>query len=37
MSALTDLLGRELGPTDWLVVDQARIDEFARTGSTWIH
>ena len=39
MSALTDLLGRELGPTDWLVVDQARIDEFARATDDpqWIH
>ena len=39
MSALTDLIGRELGPTDWLVVDQARIDEFARATDDpqWIH
>jgi acyl dehydratase len=31
--------GTELGPTDWLVVDQARVDQFA--GATddhqWIH
>ena len=30
MSAFTELIGQELGPTDWLEVDQARIDEFAR-------
>ena len=39
MSALTDLIGQELGPTEWLVVDQARIDEFARATDDpqWIH
>jgi len=39
MSAFTDLIGRELGPTDWLTVDQARIDEFARATDDpqWIH
>ena len=36
---LKDHVGAELGPTDWVVVDQARIDEFARaTGDDqWIH
>jgi acyl dehydratase len=39
MSALTDLVGQELGPTDWFAVDQARIDEFARATDDpqWIH
>jgi len=39
MSALTELIGREQGPTDWLVVAQARIDEFARATDDpqWIH
>lgn len=39
MSALQELIGMELGPTDWLEVDQARIDEFASaTGDPqWIH
>ncbi len=39
MSAFTDLIGRELGPTEWLTVDQARIDEFARATDDpqWIH
>jgi acyl dehydratase len=39
---LTDLrneVGREIGTSDWLVVDQARIDQFAlATGDhQWIH
>ena len=39
MSVFTDLIGRELGPTEWLTVDQARIDEFARATDDpqWIH
>ena len=39
MSAFTDMIGRELGPTEWLTVDQARIDEFARATDDpqWIH
>ena len=39
MSALGDLIGRELGPTEWLEVDQARIDSFAETTGDhqWIH
>ncbi|HET8812074.1 MAG TPA: MaoC family dehydratase [Gaiella sp.] len=39
MSAFTELIGQELGPTDWLEVDQARIDEFARATNDpqWIH
>ena len=39
MSAFTELIGRELGPTEWFVVDQARIDEFARATDDpqWIH
>ena len=39
MSAFTELVGRELGPTDWLEVDQERIDTFARAtdDQQWIH
>jgi acyl dehydratase len=39
VSAFTDLVGRELGPTDWLEVDQERIDTFARATDDpqWIH
>lgn len=39
MSQLRDLLGTELGPTGWLELSQARIDEFAHaTGDMqWIH
>jgi acyl dehydratase len=39
VSVFTDLIGRELGPTEWLTVDQARIDEFARATDDpqWIH
>jgi acyl dehydratase len=31
--------GTELGPTDWLLVDQARIDQFAHATDDhqWIH
>ena len=37
--ALPELLGKELPPSDWIVVDQARIDRFAEaTGDhQWIH
>ena len=39
MSAFTDLIGKELGPTDWFEVGQERIDQFAEaTGDPqWIH
>ena len=39
MSALTDLIGKELGPTGWFEVGQERIDQFAEaTGDPqWIH
>lgn len=39
MSSLTDLIGKERGPSDWLEVDQARIDEFAHATNDpqWIH
>ncbi|EEA00702.1 MaoC domain protein dehydratase [Burkholderia sp. H160] len=39
MAALEDFVGRELGVSNWIVVDQARIDAFAQcTGDTqWIH
>ena len=39
MSALTDLIGKDLGPTEWFEVDQARIEEFARATDDpqWIH
>ena len=39
MSAFTELIGKELGPTEWLEVDQERIDRFAEaTGDhQWIH
>lgn len=38
-SQLIDNIGRQLGPTDWLCIDQARIDQFAEaTGDhQWIH
>ncbi|MBM3598158.1 MAG: MaoC family dehydratase [Alphaproteobacteria bacterium] len=38
-AALKPLVGQELGLSDWLMVDQARIDGFARvTGDDqWIH
>jgi acyl dehydratase len=39
MSAFTDLIGQELGPTEWLEVAQERIDEFAHATDDpqWIH
>lgn len=39
MSGIRELVGVELGPTEWIDVDQARIDLFAdATGdSQWIH
>ena len=39
VATIGDFVGRELGVSDWLVVDQHRIDEFADcTGDRqWIH
>jgi acyl dehydratase len=39
MSGFQDLIGQELGPTDWFEVSQERIDLFARAtdDSQWIH
>ena len=39
MSALTDLVGVELGPTEWRVVSQERVDAFASATDDpqWIH
>ena len=39
MSAFEELLGKELGPTEWFDVGQERIDEFARATDDpqWIH
>ena len=39
MSSVADLVGVELGPTSWLEVTQARVDEFARATDDpqWIH
>ena len=39
MSEFRELIGKELGPTEWFEVDQARIDEFARATDDpqWIH
>jgi acyl dehydratase len=39
INTLEQFVGRELGVSDWIVVDQARIDAFAQcTGDTqWIH
>jgi acyl dehydratase len=39
ISALKDFVGRDLGPSEWVSVDQARIDAFAEaTGDRqWIH
>lgn len=39
MTALRDLVGRELGPSSWIEVSQERIDAFAAaTGDPqWIH
>jgi hypothetical protein len=36
---LCDLIGRELGPTDWLEITQADIDKFAEVSrdDQWIH
>ncbi|MFT0173012.1 MaoC family dehydratase [Paraburkholderia mimosarum] len=39
LATIEEFIGRELGVSDWVVVDQARIDAFARcTGDLqWIH
>jgi acyl dehydratase len=39
MSEFTDLVGQELGPTEWFEVSQERIDEFASATNDpqWIH
>ena len=39
MSAFTELIGKELGPTEWFDVAQDRIDEFAHATDDpqWIH
>jgi len=39
VSAFPELLGKELGPTEWFEVSQERIDEFARATDDpqWIH
>jgi acyl dehydratase len=39
MTAFANLVGEELGPTDWLEIGQARIDEFAHATDDpqWIH
>jgi acyl dehydratase len=39
ISALKDFVGRDFGPSEWVSVDQARIDAFAEaTGDRqWIH
>ncbi|VWC90627.1 nodulation protein NodN [Burkholderia lata] len=39
LASIDDFVGRELGVSDWLLVDQARIDAFAEcTGDRqWIH
>ena len=39
VAALADLVGRELGTTDWIEISQAQIDAFAEaTGDRqWIH
>jgi acyl dehydratase len=39
MATAAQFVGRELGLSDWLTVDQARIDQFAScTGDgQWIH
>ena len=38
-ASLLDHVGAELGPTEWVTIDQARIDQFAEaTGDhQWIH
>ena len=39
LAAINDFVGKELGVSDWLTIDQQRINEFARcTGDDqWIH
>ena len=39
LAELDSAVGVELGPTDWLVVDQPRIDQFAQAtdDQQWIH
>jgi acyl dehydratase len=39
LSAFTELIGKELGPTDWFEVDQERIQLFADATDDpqWIH
>ena len=39
LAALQPLVGREVGLSDWIVVDQARIDRFAEATDDhqWIH
>ncbi|SAK97013.1 MaoC-like dehydratase [Caballeronia temeraria] len=39
IASIEDFVGRELGVSDWTIVDQKRIDAFAQcTGDTqWIH
>lgn len=39
LGAFTAAEGAALGPTDWLVIDQARIDQFAQATDDhqWIH
>src|SRR3954470_24966096 len=39
LAELTAAEGAELGPTDWLVLDQARVDQFADATDDhqWIH
>jgi acyl dehydratase len=39
IATLKDYVGQELGPSDWVLIDQQRIDDFARaTGDDqWIH
>src|SRR5918992_720149 len=39
MSAFSELIGKELGPTEWFEIDQDRIDLFARATDDpqWIH
>jgi acyl dehydratase len=39
LAAITDFVGKELGVSDWITIDQRRIDDFAAcTGDhQWIH
>ncbi|CAB3769046.1 MaoC family dehydratase [Paraburkholderia humisilvae] len=39
LATIDDFIGRQLGVSDWVVIDQSRIDAFAQcTGDTqWIH